>query len=155
MGSGPTCHLAEKISKKSGKRFRGVILQSPLLSIYRVAFDFRFSMPGDIFCNVDKIKNIKSPIFVIHGRRDEIVPFWHGSRLYNAIDPKFRFKPWWIDGGGHNNIEKLLEHSADNILHVKFGEFVAFCRQFDFEADDGVEEGGLLSAAAAAANFIR
>ena len=37
MGSGPTCHLAEKLSKR-GERFRGLILQSPLLSIYRVAF---------------------------------------------------------------------------------------------------------------------
>ena len=56
-----------------------VSLQSPLLSIFRVAFNFRFSVPGDMFCNIDIIDQVECPITIIHGTRDEVVPFWHGE----------------------------------------------------------------------------
>ena len=46
LGSGPSCYLASKTGKE-GQSVGGVILQSPLLSAYRVAFDFRFTMAGD------------------------------------------------------------------------------------------------------------
>lgn len=46
LGSGPSCYLAAKTAKE-GHSVGGVILQSPLLSAYRVAFDFRFTMVGD------------------------------------------------------------------------------------------------------------
>lgn len=44
---------------------KGVILQSPLLSAVRVAMPF--SLPIDMFANVDKIQKIKAPIFICHG----------------------------------------------------------------------------------------
>jgi len=104
LGSGPTCYLARKQSE-AGKPVCGVILQSPLMSVYRVAFHFRFSLPGDKFCNIDHIGHINSPIFIMHGTKDEIVPFWHGQELYLATQKKFRFTPFWVLEGGHNNLE--------------------------------------------------
>lgn len=50
LGSGPSCFLAQKTAKE-GKSVGGVILQSPLLSAYRVAFDFRFTMVADKVCS--------------------------------------------------------------------------------------------------------
>jgi abhydrolase domain-containing protein 17 len=52
LGSGPSCYLAAK-SAKEGQSVGGVILQSPLLSAYRVAFDFRFTMAGDKVCTME------------------------------------------------------------------------------------------------------
>jgi pimeloyl-ACP methyl ester carboxylesterase len=46
LGSGPSCFLAKKTADE-GQSVGGVILQSPLLSAYRVAFNFRFTMVGD------------------------------------------------------------------------------------------------------------
>jgi pimeloyl-ACP methyl ester carboxylesterase len=46
LGSGPSCYLASKTAQQ-GRSVGGVILQSPLLSAYRVAFNFRFTMIGD------------------------------------------------------------------------------------------------------------
>ena len=46
LGSGPSCYLASKTARE-GQSVGGVILQSPLLSAFRVAFEFRFTMPGD------------------------------------------------------------------------------------------------------------
>merc|ERR1719389_935166 len=45
VGSGPSIHLATRTA------VRGMILQSPLLSIYRIAFHLRLTLPGDLFAN--------------------------------------------------------------------------------------------------------
>ena len=50
IGSGPTCYLAEK------EKVAGIILHAPFLSIFRVIFQtFRFTLPFDIFPNIDRI----------------------------------------------------------------------------------------------------
>ncbi|KAG5176907.1 Alpha/Beta hydrolase protein [Tribonema minus] len=121
LGSGPTCYLAEKLSR-SGTKLGGVILQSPLCSAFRVAFNFRFTLPGDMFPNVDRISNIECPIYIIHGTRDEIVPFWHGQELFFAAQTKHRVKPFWVDGAGHNNIEALLRE--DGAFFTAIGKFL-------------------------------
>lgn len=81
LGSGPSLYLAERLAKNK-INLGGLVLQSPLLSIYRVAFNFRFTLPGDMFPNVDRIPNISCPVLVIHGTRDEVVPFWNGENLF-------------------------------------------------------------------------
>ena len=41
-----------------------------------------------------KIKNIKSPILVMHGEVDKIVPFWMGKKMLElANEPKFFYFP--------------------------------------------------------------
>lgn len=119
LGSGPTCFLAEKLSRERTP-CAGVVLQSPLLSAYRVAFNFRFTMPGDVFPNINRVGNIDSPIFVIHGTRDEVVPFWHGEELFLACQRRCRARPFWVDGAGHNNIESLLRESGAFYEQLRF-----------------------------------
>lgn len=68
LGSGPTCQLAEELAK-DGVKLGGVMLQSPLASAFRVAFNFRFTLLGDLFPNIDRVKNIACPVFIIHGTR--------------------------------------------------------------------------------------
>ena len=101
------------------------MLQSPILSVFRIAFDFRYTLPGDLFPNVDRVGGARCPVLVIHGTHDEVVPFWHGQELFLATRPEWRFKPFWITGAGHNNIELLLRDSG--ALFKKLGEFVDFC----------------------------
>lgn len=107
LGSGPTCYLAAKTARE-GRSVAGVILQSPLLSAYRVAFNFRFTCPGDKFPNVSYAPEIRCPVFIVHGTQDEVVPFWHGEELFLLIQQEWRAKPFWVEGSGHNNIEALL-----------------------------------------------
>ncbi|OQS00364.1 serine protease family S09X [Thraustotheca clavata] len=121
LGTGPTTYLAAKQSKLKNP-VAGVILQSPLLSIYRVAFQFRFSLPGDMFCNIDRAPLIESPITIIHGTRDEVIPFWHGEELFLACNPAWRSKPLWVQDAGHNNIEVFLSTIGDGF----FGHLVNF-----------------------------
>ena len=111
LGSGPSCYLAAKTAK-SGRSVAGVILQSPLLSAFRVAFNFRFTMVGDRFPNIDYAPYIQCPVFIVHGTQDEVVPFWHGQELFLALNQSWRAKPFWVEGAGHNNIEALLRPSG-------------------------------------------
>ena len=107
IGSGPTCYLAEKYP------VAGVILHSPLASILRVVFDLRWTLPFDFFPNVDRVANIDCPVFIIHGRRDEIVPFRHAEQLY--ANSKHKFPPYFVDGAGHNNVEKFAHDYFNQI----------------------------------------
>lgn len=79
-----------------------------MASIYRVAFSFRYTMPGDIFRNIDVVRDIVSPITIIHGTEDEIVPFSNGEELFDACAKAWRSKPLWVHGASHNNIEEFL-----------------------------------------------
>jgi fermentation-respiration switch protein FrsA (DUF1100 family) len=104
LGSGPSCYLMEKLAEDNVK-IGGLILQSPICSIFRVALDLRMTLPYDMFANVDRIDKAHCPVLIIHGTRDEIVPFWNGEKLWSKIPIKFRARPYWILGGGHNNLE--------------------------------------------------
>lgn len=123
LGSGPSCYLAQKTARE-GRSVGGLILQSPLLSAFRVAFEFRFTMRmmGDRFPNIDYAPHIACPVFIIHGTQDEVVPFWHGQELFLALPQQWRAKPFWVEGAGHNNIEALLR-SSGTFVH-KLVEFL-------------------------------
>ena len=116
LGSGPSSYLAERLSKK-GTPAAGLILQSPLLSVFRVAFEFRYTLPWDMYPNIDRIAHVTMPIFIIHGTKDEIVPFWNGEELFLACKPKYRAKPYWVEGAGHNNVETYSK-SEVNFMSV-------------------------------------
>jgi abhydrolase domain-containing protein 17 len=100
LGSAVSTHLA------SLTPVRGLILQCPMLSMYRILFNLKLTLPGDKLCSVDRLKNIWAPIMVLHGTRDEIVPFWHGLELYEQCHDK-SCPPYWVRGGTHNDVELL------------------------------------------------
>ena len=112
IGSGPSCYLAENFP------VAGVILHCPIASALRVVFDLRWTLPFDKFPNIDRVQRINCPIFIIHGRRDEIVPFKHAEMLYARS--KVKYPPYYVDGAGHNNVEKY----AFEYL-VKIREFIS------------------------------
>jgi fermentation-respiration switch protein FrsA (DUF1100 family) len=101
IGSGPSVHLATRTA------VRGLVLQSPLLSIYRVAFHSRFTLPGDMFPNVDKIGKVRCPTYVMHGTKDEIIPFWHAEDLVRNCSKDIAYPPYIVENGGHNNLEMV------------------------------------------------
>ena len=151
LGGGPSTYLAQKMSL-AGSPPRGLVLQSPFLSAYRVAFHFRFSMPGDQFCNIDRIGDVLCPVYVIHGTNDEVVPFWNGQELFLGVREEFRYPAFWVKDAGHNNIELLLrDPNKLSIFFVKFREFLKCTadRRGDFERlaanarEDGMFSGTL------------
>ena len=101
LGSGPSCYLAEKYD------VAGLFLNSGFMSVYRVAFKFRWTLPGDMFPNIDRIKNIKCPVCIVHSVKDEIIPFYHAREMYkNSVN---KFPPLFIDGTSHNSIDRITD----------------------------------------------
>eukprot|EP00929_Paragymnodinium_shiwhaense_P049899 TRINITY_DN25162_c0_g2_i1.p2 TRINITY_DN25162_c0_g2~~TRINITY_DN25162_c0_g2_i1.p2 ORF type:complete len:265 (+),score=47.89 TRINITY_DN25162_c0_g2_i1:149-943(+) len=117
IGTAPSIHLA------SITAVRGIILQSPMASIFRIPFQFRFTLPGDVFCNIDKIDDVCCPVFIIHGTKDEIVPCWHGEALYERCRKKgTNYDAYIVEGADHNN----LEVQAQDGFQDHFRKFLQF-----------------------------
>jgi len=76
------------------------ILVSPYKSIARVVLDSSLTYPFDKFMSLDKIKNIKAPIKIIHGTADNVINISHAVKLYDNLINK-KFKPLWITDAGH------------------------------------------------------
>ena len=70
-------------------------------------------LPRSRFDSLAKIARVRAPILVIHGTRDQVVPFSMGQRLFEAAPEPKSFLP--VDGGEHDSIftsggEKYWEH---------------------------------------------
>lgn len=95
---------AVAIDLASRKPLGGLVIESSFVSAFRVVTGYRV-FPFDKFRNLDKIGRVRCPVLIIHGRQDEIIPFWHGERLFEmANQPKSNF---WVDGAGHNNLKPV------------------------------------------------
>mmetsp|Transcript_16092 Transcript_16092/g.20178 ORF Transcript_16092/g.20178 Transcript_16092/m.20178 type:complete len:297 (-) Transcript_16092:181-1071(-) len=98
VGGGPSCYLAAKVP------VAGVILHSAFLSGIRVFTSNRALACLDIYPNINRIKKVHCPIFIMHGQDDTEIDWAHGVGLYNAVPDEFKREPWWVPGKGHNNI---------------------------------------------------
>jgi len=102
MGGAVAARLAA--TRPSG----GLILESSFTSLEAMARTLYPFLPGFLFRRLrgrfdtlESVKDVRAPIFVIHGTQDEIVPFRMGEALLaGAAEPK----EWLtIDGAGHND----------------------------------------------------
>lgn len=118
LGSGPSCYLASRTAdpesrdESEGNTFQGavggVILHAPFLSVFRIVLDSGCTLPGDKFPNVDYLPSVQSPVLMVHGTKDSIVPFDHSERLLHALGPEYRANPLFIEGMGHNNVHAVV-----------------------------------------------
>ena len=109
LGSGPSCYLAAKCSEE-GKPIAGLILLSPFTSVYRLVVPqfIGVTLLGDAFPNIDRIRDIKVPIFIAHGEADNIVPLEHGRALREAL-PRRRVEFFSHPQMTHNDIDEEVE----------------------------------------------
>jgi fermentation-respiration switch protein FrsA (DUF1100 family) len=91
LGTGIATEVAQN------KKLAGVILESPYTSMTELAGRYYPLLPvrlllKDRYESIKKIKNIHSPILIMHGGLDLIVPFQMGAKLYEAAnEPKFKY----------------------------------------------------------------
>ena len=97
LGTGVATEIAQN------NKFAGVILESPFTSMVAAGkskypiFPIKLLLK-DKFESDKKIQNIKSPILIMHGEDDKIVPFWMGKKLYElANQPKYSYFPKYDD----------------------------------------------------------
>ena len=83
LGTGVATKMANE------RRVRGVILQSPYVSVADRAAEMFFWLPArrlvtDRFDSAARIATIEAPLLVVHGARDTIIPIAHGRALFAA-----------------------------------------------------------------------
>ena len=85
------------------ENFGGIILESPFTSMtnmgqkYYPFFPVKFLLK-DKFESYKKIKKIRIPVLIIHGKVDKIVPYDMGKKMYElANEPKFFYSQEYGD----------------------------------------------------------
>ncbi len=97
------------INTSQGKKLNGVILITPLTSGSEMASAMGMkslsSVASDSYNSLGKINNLNSPILIIHGTDDDVVPYDMGASLfkeYNGVKNLIT-----IERGGHNNLQSI------------------------------------------------
>lgn len=102
LGSG----IATKMAQESP--FKGLILFTPYTSIANRAQEIYWYLPvsyilEDNFSSIDKLPSIHTPVLIIHGDKDLVIPHTHSEALLKvANEPK---KMVIYSGKGHSNID--------------------------------------------------
>ena len=111
LGTGIATHIAQN------RKFAGVILESPFTSMVDAAknvypyFPIRFLLK-DKYESDKKIKDLNSPILIMHGEADKLVPFWMGKKMYElANGPKYSY---FTEKDNH-----MMEYDTKLILVLK------------------------------------
>ena len=100
LGSAVAVELALK------EKCRALILETPFTSILEMGKKLYPFLPVSLllktkYDSLSKIRNIKVPILIMHGDKDDLVPFEHGKRLYDMANEPKEF--YTIPGAGHND----------------------------------------------------
>jgi fermentation-respiration switch protein FrsA (DUF1100 family) len=101
LGGGVACEIAQ------GRKFKALVLESTFTSLKRVARKlFPFLPPGaplgEVYDSIAKLPRTRSPVLVIHGDTDELIPVGEGLDLFAAArEPK---ELYLVPGAGHNDV---------------------------------------------------
>ena len=111
LGTGITTEIAQN------KNFAGIILETPFTSMVEAGkskypiFPIKLLLK-DKYESDKKIKNIKSPVLIMHGEEDQIVPFWMGEKMFQmANEPKYSYFTKFDD--------HMMEYDENLVLELK------------------------------------
>lgn len=120
LGAAIAVHLAGQVSDESG-----VILEGSFPSIADVVAASRWGwlpvspLITQRFAAGERVAAIGSPLLVVHGSADRLIPPELGRALYDkAIEPK-RFE--LVDGGSHHNTNAVGLDQYRAAVHAVFG----------------------------------
>lgn len=68
---------------------------------------------GKSFNNLEKCDKIRCPVLIIHGTRDEVIPYSMGFKVFETIQSQKSFVS--IENGNHNRLEYYSEQYWNSI----------------------------------------
>lgn len=114
LGGGVSTEIAR------GKTLKGLVLESTFTSIPSVMRQLLPFIPAgtllksELYESLNKLPEIRVPLLVIHGTRDELIPVGEGKRLYEAANaPKELFL---VEGAGHNDVAMIAGEAYGRTL---------------------------------------
>jgi len=105
LGAAVATWLAAEVSLTTGEGPRAVLLFSTFTSVNDLGAQVYWFLPVRLlsrigYDNEANLKRIRAPVFIAHSRDDDIVPYAHGKRLYEAANEPKTFLEM---RGGHND----------------------------------------------------
>ena len=104
LGTGIASYLSSK------RPIQSMALEAPYTSLADVAADKYFLFPARLLIRheintAEYLVNNKTPILIIHGMEDFVIPFKFGEGLYKSLDPNHA-QIEIIDDAGHNDLTR-------------------------------------------------
>eukprot|EP00466_Bigelowiella_natans_P019974 jgi/Bigna1/35261/e_gw1.8.203.1 len=98
LGTAPTAWLASQVIKYYYTILM-VSLSSPIIIIVRLC---ACCLPGcshccDVFDTYDLANDVKCPVYILHSKSDEVIPFEHAEDLLEAFRGKIYKPPYIVD----------------------------------------------------------
>jgi len=105
---GRSIGTAAALDVSQKKELGGIILVSPFTSGKDMARHlglgwFVWALGSSAFNNLDKAVNVSSPVLIIHGKEDTLIPVSMGRRVYEAL-PIAQKEMIQVPGAGHNDV---------------------------------------------------
>lgn len=118
IGSGVAVDLASK------QECKGLILESPFSRMATLANEkFPFFFPSLYlryrFDNLEKLKNVRCPLILLHGSDDTLIPPSHSQLLFDSYSGKK--KMIIVDKGAHNDLHAFRQY--DDFLGDEMSAF--------------------------------
>jgi uncharacterized protein len=131
QASEPGCYEAVAIDLASRKQVAGLIALSAFTNIPEQAHAMLPWIPRSVvrlfikerFNNLSKIRKVTCPIFIGHGKGDELVPFVMAERLAQAARQRGPVTFFPMQGCGHNEIFEV----GGNQLWTAIQDFTWLC----------------------------
>ncbi|MEI6212192.1 MAG: alpha/beta hydrolase [bacterium] len=84
----------------------GLVVESGFVTAFRVKTVLPL-FPVDKFRNNRRMREVRCPVLILHGERDDVIPVWHGRELFRlAPEPK---RAYWAPRAVHCNIRDCDE----------------------------------------------
>lgn len=118
IGSGPACHLASKFCPLL------LLLFSPFKSLREaigsISFGFLSYLFKERFKNVECMEKVKSPVLIIHGKKDGLVPLEHSQELIRkcASQKKELIEP------------PEMTHNDFDVIDDLVNPYITFCNKY-------------------------
>lgn len=125
VGTGPASKLAASV-QADGASVGALILQSPYTSVRdaaaHVAGSVAYLVVAERWDNTQHVKQLTCPVLIVHGTRDEVIPYSHGQALCALRqDAGLPIDFFPQEGGTHNvfrHREDLSQPVADFLRRV-------------------------------------
>lgn len=109
LGTGVAIELASTCPVKAVMLLAPFVSGRRLLSYWDPALGDALSPEFGVFPSIDRVGKVTCPIAVIHGEKDDVVPFIQGEELYAAVPVKAGF--FAVPSAGHGNLFATLGSS--------------------------------------------
>lgn len=97
---------------------RALVLEAPYTTMQAIAQKHMFWLPAywlvlDRYNNIDKIAQVRAPLLVLHGKKDNVVPFSHGAAVFQNAKADKRMEVF--SEGNHVNLHQF--GAGDKVRH--------------------------------------